>query len=242
MAVVLLAFLGAAGMILCGGRAKSSAALTFEGKTLAQWIDLLGYEDGRAEQSAQVLIRVGEAAVPHLVKKVQGTNLRNRFHPDSLSPVYNEKSIWGLWRLGRSLGIGTESGWGLRYERRKREIDRVFRSLTTLARMGSQAKDARPALRRILYGSGPFDQFFRRPALTALVNIGPEERDQPLLMKLIGDKDNLLVRKEAARGLGLSKPDNKQVKQVAQALRHALADSDEGVRREAKEALARVQP
>jgi HEAT repeat protein len=104
-----------------------------------------------------------------------------------------------------------------------------------LARLGPLAKDALPALREVGRDSDWNNRTF---AFSAIAGIGPEEKDIPLLIRALADKQRN-VRIQAARGLGnLGLPS----KDAIGALRNSLHDEDEAVRKIVSAALMKIDP
>jgi HEAT repeat protein len=105
---------------------------------------------------------------------------------------------------------------------------------TALAKMGPAAVEAVPAL---VDGLKSADPERRWKAARVLGRIGPAARAAvgPLALALTSDADER-VRANAARALGRIDPSGS-----AEALRRALADADEAVRREATEALSSLR-
>jgi HEAT repeat protein len=99
--------------------------------------------------------------------------------------------------------------------------------------VGPVGKDALPALRKAGEDSNWNNRVF---AFSAIASIGPEPEDIPMLIRALGDKQRN-VRIQAARGLGNLEA---QSKEAIGALRNALRDEDESVRKFAASALTKI--
>lgn len=109
-------------------------------------------------------------------------------------------------------------------------------AIVALGKIGPEARTALPTLRRVA-GDDAF-WFDRVSVLQSITQIGPEERDAPLFLQAL-KCDHGICR---VRGtLGLGKLGAFAVEHIP-ALKQALSDSEEVVRRAAKKALSEIEP
>lgn len=143
-------------------------------------------------------------------------------------------SAFAAWSLG-NLGAGAkDSVPALARALARAKTDAVVAS--ALARIGPAAESAVPTLVAALRGDDP-DRRWR--AARTLGRIGPPAAAAVgPLTDALGDAGNSELRRHAARALGRI---GAAARPAAAALQRATGDPDEGVRREARQALERLQ-
>ena len=196
-----------------------SAGPTYNGKTVTAWIDSI--QMANAEDAAVTnLVAIGAPALPYLIRATEWTPSR-------------------LDQLGRF--VWKHAGWAAprlhlpHPEEIRRRSNSKRGALHVLARLGPVAKDALPALRRVWRDPDWGNRAF---GLSAIATIGPEPKDIPLLIKALNDKHRI-VRIQGARGLGNL---GFQSQEATRALRQALRDEDEGVRKFVSATLMKIDP
>jgi hypothetical protein len=206
---------------LCPGAEKAPASTsqdkepTYNGKTLAQWIDNAAegqYSVSRREAAAS-LEKFGPAAVPALVKLLKDKDIGVR-----------EAAARGLGHIGPEANSAVPA------------LVELLKHKNTWLR-----RDAIDALEKIGPGAVPvFVELFRGPqrfgAANSLAKIGPAA--VPALTDLLKDKDGNL-RALAAKTLGRIGPG---AKTAVPALTQLLTDKENWVRWNASKALEKIGP
>jgi HEAT repeat protein len=180
----------------------------YEGRTIAQWIDLLGSPSADVgRQAGDVLVRIGPDAVPALLQARQAMEMvlhrravaaLVRIGPAAAGPLaatltsQNDRIETGLVRMGTDAVPALIEGLGKDH---RAEAARV------LGLIGPRAVSAAAALRALATDSSS-PAAARGEALRALVRIGaPATEAIPPLVAALADPDSL-VRERAAEGLG----------------------------------------
>jgi hypothetical protein len=223
--VVLAAMAIVCFMLFSNEKENPDSGLVYKGKDVMSWINSLkGPIDG--EPAFVTVQEIGPTAVPYLIRAA------------AWKPSFRERCVAFGFPLQLRFTSEDRLFAGEDWRTLQRKEQRRNAAVLLLGRNGKAAASALPVLRRILNQSDDSIQLAHLVASSALLNIGPEDQDVPILIRLLTTQHDFL-RLRAAECLASLGP---AARASVPALERALTDRSADVQAAARSALLKIAP